>query len=64
MSNRVEPFIQATHDARTDFTYDGNGNVLTFKCRSGGLTGKVVGTVTYTYDVNGNLTSQKFDKVD
>jgi hypothetical protein len=61
--DRVQPFIQATHQAKTDQTYDANDNLLSYNCRSGGLTSKIVGTVTYTYDANGNVTSALFTPV-
>jgi hypothetical protein len=64
MSNRVEPFIQCTHMCQTDFTYDADGNCLTFNCRSGDENSKIVGRVQYAYDVNGNVTLKKFVKVD
>ena len=46
----------------TTFTYDGLGRVLTAKppCESGTCTGADDTTVTFTYDVDGNLTRVQF----
>lgn len=56
------PMISVDHDAKTDFSYDNSGNLLSFKCRRGGLQGKVVGTMTMTYDNQNRITSQVFEE--
>jgi hypothetical protein len=46
------------HDAEVVATSDGNGNPLTIQAKTGGISGSVVQTVTFTYDGNGNEASR------
>jgi len=48
----------AAHDAEVVATADGNGNPLTIQAKTGGVSGSVVQTVTFTYDGNGNEASR------
>lgn len=58
------PFIPVEYDARTDFVYDDQKNLLSFKVRRGGLSGKILGTMHFTVDADGDLTSQWFERVE
>lgn len=60
------PFIRVEHDARTDFVYstDGKKSLLSYKVRRGGASGKILGTMHFTVDADGDPTSQYFERVE
>jgi hypothetical protein len=55
---RDDGLFTVVHDAEVVATSDGNGNPLTIQAKTGGISGSVVQTVTFTYDGNGNEASR------
>jgi hypothetical protein len=51
------PLLNVGYDYFIASNPDGNGNYQTYTYKSGGSGGTIVRTLTYTYDVNNNVTS-------